>query len=194
MRSLVLLLCMGWLAGCALRPAAPVTGQADRDHEASLARLHTWSVDGKLAIRAPGNSQTARLQWAQDGAAYDIHLSGPAGLKATRIQGQPGRVRFEQGSRQESAGSAEALAQRLLGWPLPAGGLVYWLRGLPDPGLPVARAEYGEGGMLLALSQAGWEIRFSGYAPVNGIYLPGQLEARHGDYRVTLVVKRWVLP
>lgn len=193
MRRLAILgLALALLAGCATAPAVR-TGQAEAQR-ARVEALQAWSVDGKLAVRTATDAQTAQFAWRQDGEAFDIRLSGPAGLKATRIYGMPGGVVFEQGSRRERAGSAEGLSRRLVGWPLPVDGLVYWMRGLPDPGAAIEQAEYGADGLLAGLAQSGWEVRFAGYQPVDGLQLPARLEARHGDVRVTLVVKRWVLP
>jgi outer membrane lipoprotein LolB len=190
----LLLLAIAWLAGCALQPPVTIRGEADPALQAQLAGVERWQLDGKLAVRTPQQSESARVQWAQDGDSFDIRLSGPAGLKATRIYGMPGGVRFEQGERRESAGSAEALSERLIGWPLPAAGLTYWLRGLPARDVPPQAASYTEQGWLAELEQAGWQLHFSQHQPVGNVVLPGRIEAARGDVRITVIIKQWTLP
>lgn len=190
----LLLLALLWLAGCAVQPPAVIRGEADTALQARLTAVERWQLDGKLAVRTPQQAESARVQWSQDGDSFDIRLSGPAGLKATRIYGMPGGVRFEQGDRHESAGSAEALSGRLIGWPLPAAGLTYWLRGLPARDVPPQAASYTEQGWLAELEQSGWQLRFSQHQPVGGVVLPGRIEAARGDVRITVIIKQWTLP
>lgn len=191
-----LVLCL-WLlvglAGCNLQPT-PTNGAPDRVLEQRLTDIARWQIDGKLAVRTPGQAESARLQWQQDGDSFDIHLSGPAGLKATHFYGMPGGVRFEQGDRRESAGSVEAMSARLIGWPLPARQLTWWLRGLPAPGSRAQSLDYAAGGWLTALEQDDWLIRFSDHHTVQGIRLPGRIDASRADTTITLIIKQWQLP
>lgn len=183
-----------WLGGCALTPPKPVvTGNPDPVLQRQLAALQHWSMEGKLAIRTPDDSHSARIQWQQQGEGFDIHLSGPAGLKPTRIYGMPGGVVFEQGDRTERAGSAEALSEKLIGWPLPASELNFWLLGLPSSQLPVHTALYTDDGHLSELQQAGWVIHFSQYSQQGQLSLPGRIEAVRGNLAITLLAKQWTI-
>lgn len=193
-RTVLLSCLLLWLAGCALQPPVDVSGEPDRALQDRLTAIGHWQLDGKLAVRTPQQSESARVQWQQDGEGFDIRLSGPAGLKATRIYGMPGGVRFEQGDRRESAGSAEVLSERLIGWPLPAAGMTYWLRGLPAAGERPRAILYSAEGRLAQLEQEDWTIRFSDYRSAGDVVLPGRIEAVRGDVRITLVIKQWTLP
>ena len=193
-RAFCLLLIGIALAGCAT--VAPVTtqGKPDAALQQKLAALQHWNINGKLAVRSTAASESARIQWQQNGVRFDIHLSGPAGLKATRIHGTPNDVRFEQGEQTLHANSIEELSQQLIGWPLPADKLTWWLRGLPAPDSTPQRTSYAPEGWLAALSQDGWNIHFSEpQQPRSDITLPSRIEATRDDTRITLIIKTWQL-
>lgn len=188
-----LLICL-WLSGCTLAPTGTVSGAPDRTLQTQLESINGWQIEGKLAVRSAQASDSARLQWKQEGEAFDIHLSGPAGLKATHIYGMPGGVIFEQGEHTERAGSAETLSQKLIGWRLPTTELTFWLRGLPSVQHPAKSLHYTPEGWLAQLEQEGWKIHFSEYRHIDHLVLPGRIEAVRGDTRITLIIKQWKLP
>ncbi len=188
-----LLILLALITGCAVHLPATIHGTPDRALQARLATISHWQLEGKLAVRSPQQSESARVQWLQDADSFDIHLSGPAGLKATHIYGMPGGVRFEQGERRESAGSAEVLSERLIGWPLPATEMTWWLRGLPAGNHPPDAIRYDTEGWLAELEQGDWTIHFSDYRMVDGTALPGRIEAVRDDVKITLVIKQWTI-
>ncbi len=196
-QSALLLLVVLGIGGCSLSPpAAQQRGQANPLMQKRLHALKNWDIDGKLAVRTNHDSQSARLQWQQTGERFDIHLSGPAGLHASRIYGEPGDVVFERGEQKEHATTAAALSEKLIGWPLPTVELRYWLRGLPAPNLTVTQAAYLPNGNLTQLQQNGWSIQFSAYQHFENkergvLLLPGRIEAKHGNMRIILLIKHW---
>ena len=197
-RSVCLLLLSGllsgWLTGCTAVAPIDTHGKPDRALQQHLTALQHWNISGKLAVRSPNASESARMQWQQHGTRFDIHLSGPAGLKATRIHGTPDDVNFEQGEQQLHADSVAAVSQQLMGWSLPADKLVWWLRGLPAPDSRAQSMGYTNDGWLTTLTQDGWQIRFSDpQQPRPNVTLPGRIEANHGDTRITLIIKTWQL-
>jgi outer membrane lipoprotein LolB len=180
-----------WLAGCATQQPADVSGSPDLALAKRLAAVNHWQFSGKLAVRTPEQSESAQISWKQDDKRFDIRLSGPAGLKATHIYGLPGDVDFEQGDHHASADSVEALSEQLIGWPLPADELTWWLRGIPAASARVQSAAYTAEGWLTYLEQDGWTIHFSGHQPVNSLMLPGRIEAVRGNAKIILVIKEW---
>ncbi|HQQ63058.1 MAG TPA: lipoprotein insertase outer membrane protein LolB [Pseudomonadales bacterium] len=193
-RQLTTLAALLWLSACTHLQPTSVIGTPDHALQARLAAIHSWNVEGKLAVRTAQSSDSARLQWKQDDTAFDIHLSGPAGLKATHIYGMPGGVVFEQGGKTEQAGSAETLSEKLIGWPLPTTELTSWLLGLPAGNSQIKYISYTPDGLLSQLTQGKWQIHFSDYQPARDVMLPGKIEAERGDTRITLVIKQWKRP
>ncbi|HSC75987.1 MAG TPA: lipoprotein insertase outer membrane protein LolB [Pseudomonadales bacterium] len=174
-----------------MQPPADVSGSPDPALEKRLAAVNHWQLSGKLAVRTPEQSESAQISWQQDNKRFDIHLSGPAGLKATRIYGLPGDVNFEQGDRSTSADSVEALSEQLVGWPLPADNLTWWVRGIPAANSKVQSVVYTAEGWMAALVQDGWTIHFSNHQAVGSLMLPGRIEAVRGDTKIILVIKEW---
>ncbi|MEZ5539144.1 MAG: lipoprotein insertase outer membrane protein LolB [Pseudomonadales bacterium] len=193
MHFLLLLLLSALLTGCVTKPMA-TNGKPDLALQQRLTEIQRWDASGKLAVRSTNNSESARLQWLQNGEQFDIQLSGPAGLKATRIHGTPNDVNFEQGEQRVHAASVEELSQQLIGWPLPAAQLTWWLRGLPAPKPSPQKASYAAEGWLAELEQDGWTIHFSDpQQPAPRITLPGRIDATRGELRITLIIKTWQL-
>ena len=196
-RLITALLLLLWMSGCAVWPAATApdlshdNGSPDLQLQQKLRNAQHWMLEGKLAIRAADDSHSARIQWQQQGTGFDIRLSGPAGLKATHIYGAPGGVAFEQGDHTERAGTAEALSQKLIGWPLPAEQLSDWILGLPSHLNTTERARYTAEGLLAELQQDGWHIVFSQYTRYGEWDLPGRIEAKRDELLIILLVKRW---
>jgi outer membrane lipoprotein LolB len=196
-RLITAFLLLLWLSGCAVWPAATTpdysqgNGSPDLQLQQKLRNAKHWALEGKLAIRTTDQSHSARIQWQQQGTGFDIHLSGPAGLKATHIYGMPGGVVFEQGDHTEQAGTAEALSQKLIGWPLPAEQLSDWILGLPSHLNTVERARYTPEGWLAELQQDGWHIVFNQYTRYGEWDLPGRIEAKRDDLLIILLAKRW---
>lgn len=194
LRCFCLLLALGWLAGCAVQPPLDISGTPDLALQKQLATTHQWHFTGKLAVRTPQQSESAQVLWQQDGNSYDIRLAGPAGLKATHIYGKPGDANFEQGDHLANADSVEALSEQLVGWPLPAAELTWWLRGIPANSEQIQSAGYTAEGWLSSLVQDGWTIHFSNHQPVGHLVLPGRIEAARDDVRIILVIKEWQVP
>lgn len=193
-RCFCLLLTLGWLAGCAIQPAVEISGKPDLALQEQLTAATRWQFSGKLAVRTAEQSESAQVLWLQDGNHFDIHLSGPAGLKATHIYGTQGDANFEQGDRLASADSVEALSEQLVGWPLPATELTWWLRGLPATNARSRSVSYTTEGWLSYLAQDGWAIHFSNQQRVGHLVLPGRIEATRGEVKIILVIKEWQVP
>jgi outer membrane lipoprotein LolB len=190
-RCFCVLVTIVWLAGCATRQPVDISGTPDLALQKRLAAVDRWQFAGKLAVRTTGQSESAHIIWQQDGKGFDIRLSGPAGLKATHIYGMPGDANVEQGDRHASAESVEALSEQLVGWPLPADELTWWLRGMPASSQPVQSVGYTPEGWMAYLVQDGWTIQLGDHQHISGLVMPGRIEAVRGDIKIILVIKEW---
>jgi outer membrane lipoprotein LolB len=88
------------------------------------------------------------------------------------------------------ADAARAELERRIGFEPPIGSLRYWVLGVPDPASPAAE-ELDAEARLARLEQNGWQIEYTGYAAVDGRWLPQRLTLRRDDVRVRLLVERW---
>ena len=184
------------LAGCAgLGPKEAVQGQgtpqAWRDHKTQTALVDGWEITGKVGIRAPSDSGSGTLYWLQRQGYYDIRLSGPLGRGAARLTGHAGDATLEVANQGRfQAASPEDLLEQQLGWRLPVGNLVYWVRGLPAPegkSTVVLDAD----SHLARLEQAGWTIEYTRYSQQGNYWLPERMKLHGQDLDVTLVIKDW---
>jgi len=187
------------LAACASQPAPQQTIANWDSHQRSLARLKTWNLDGKLAIRSTDPQgkafrQSANLNWQQRPDQYTLHLSGPFGQGSTVIKGDKQGVSLAQaGQSTLRAATAEALLKQTLGYSLPIDALYYWVRGIPSPIAAHDQLSKSENGSLASLQQLGWQLSFSRYTKLEQWPLPGKIIARKGPVQITLIIKQWKL-
>lgn len=204
-RILAALACAGLLAACATRPpeappppALDAAGQARAEamqaarHEA-LAAVSSWSLEGRAAITRAGKGGSGRIEWRQDGAAFEVVLAAPVTRQSWRLSVGPGGATLdglEGGPR--SGRDGQALLLEATGLDVPVGALGAWLRGLPadEAAHGPARLQYGADLLPARLEQAGWRVDYRGWAPAGagGAALPQRLDARRGDASVRLVV------
>ncbi|MDY6798258.1 MAG: lipoprotein insertase outer membrane protein LolB [Pseudomonadota bacterium] len=190
------------LAGCASLRVEPLPeGLTDQPPEGwarrqqQVAQLTHWDLSGKIAVRQPSDSGSGVINhWKQRGDYYDLSLASAfLGMGATRLKGVPGymQLTLSDGETYQSA-DPEALLKAATGWELPLNGLIWWVRGLPEPGYDF-RLLFDEQGRLASIRQHGWDIRYDRWHNFMDSYprLPARITALKGERRVRLVITRW---
>ena len=196
LRNCCALLLVTLLAGCAgLGPQEAMQGQGTaqgwRAHKTEVAAIDGWEISGKVGIRAPNDSGSGTLYWLQRQDYYDIRLSGPLGRGAARLTGHPGDASLEVANQgRYQAATPEDLLQQQLGWRLPVGNLVYWVRGLPAPEGKSSLTLDGDS-RLARLEQDGWTVEYTRYSQQGAYWLPERMKVHGQDLDVTLVIKDW---
>lgn len=190
---LTLVLMLGACSNLHQRETLEFGGDASawQTHRKAVTPLDSWTLQGKLGVRAPTESGSGTVLWLHQQEQYDIRLSGPLGRGATRIQGNDHGVTLDiAGQPPVSASSAEALLEQQVGWRLPVEHLLWWVRGLPAPGSP-SRLQLNPDSQLARLAQAGWTVEYSRYQQIDGVQLPQRLQLSGYDMLLTLVITRW---
>jgi outer membrane lipoprotein LolB len=186
------LVALALLAGCAT-PVETATHPAWPARQRTLVALRDWSVNGRLAVTTAQEGWHVSLYWVQQGPVYSIDLIGPLGQGRVRIQGDARGVSLRTADGQlQRATDADELLARAVGVRIPLNGLLYWVRGVPDPGQPGALA-LDEQGRLSRLEQGGWRIEYLDYMPVAALELPRRIRATQGEIKVQIVVNDWSL-
>lgn len=193
--------CVALLAGCAARPArdalppiagTPETHQAHR--EAALARDLQWALQGRVALSNGRDGGSGRIDWQQDGAAYEVSLSAPITRQSWRLSGDGQRARLEglEGGTREGVDPV-GLLREATRWEIPVTALSSWVRGLrAGSAHGSAAVAYGADGRLVRIEQDGWTIDYSGWeAGSAGVEVPNRLNARRGEASVRLVIDQW---
>ncbi|MFK7829124.1 MAG: lipoprotein insertase outer membrane protein LolB [Congregibacter sp.] len=160
-----------------------------------LSNWSEWRVRGKVAYRIPEDAGSANLHWSQLEDASTLRLSGPLGAASTRItnEGALLRVRRDGIERLYPADAAPWLpGKRLL--PVPIQSVHYWLRGVPDPDIPIDQLEHDDA-LAIAITQAGWQIKYLEYRIYKGTSMPLrlQLTAPDSELMLTVVLRAWEL-
>jgi outer membrane lipoprotein LolB len=203
MRGLLLAaLAAGVLAACAttvprapLPPAereAAVARQASR--EEALAQQPDWSLQGRVALSNGQRGGSGRIDWRQDGAAFQVALSAPITRQSWRIEGDAGSARLQGldgGPR--SGPDAARLLREATGWDIPVQALASWVRGARAARGGPARLQFSADGRLAGLQQDGWTLDYGDWRPsaVPGLELPMRISAQRDSARVRLVVDEW---
>jgi outer membrane lipoprotein LolB len=112
---------------------------------------------GRLAVtvaaQAGSPARSASTQFELHGGAERgrLILTSPLGTTLARASWQPGTAEADTGRGVERHANLDALAQSLLGEPLPLAALVEWLHGRPWGGAPHTAVPGG-------FAQLGWDI------------------------------------
>lgn len=191
------LLFLALLSGCATTPQLPLAEQ-DRlwqQHRLSLAQETNWALSARISGNSEDDGWSGKLTWQQTGENYRIHFQAPFGQGAAQLLGEPGYVEMRAADGQVfAAADAESLLYQQLGWRLPLAGLRYWVLGLPMPEsepVPESVLAFDGVGRLARITQAQWQIRYSGYRQVGGLALPKKMYLENASLNVRLVIDRW---
>lgn len=161
------------------------------ERKQQLEQLHSWDIQGAIAIHSSTDSGSATIHWQQTQQNYALALLGPLGSNAVQIYGKPGLVTLQTAQgKQSSASNPEQLLYSQVGWKLPVSSLHYWIRGLPVPGEP-AQSRFDSYHRLNTLSQQQWEIHFNQYSVFHGLELPTRIVLVHPQLNIKIVIYRW---
>ena len=128
-----------------------------------------------MAVKAGRRHETATIYWRRRGPSSRIDLFGAFGVGRVRISEDPqGAVLVKDKVDSIKGQSADEVLYRTLGWHVPFKQMGYWLRGLPEPELPVTIIldKYGR---LDKLIQSGWQVSFLQYRIYGDLELPRKL-------------------
>ena len=186
------------LGACTTQPPRealpPVAGPAEAHQAARAARLAAspeWSLSGRIAVSSAGQGGSGRIEWRQDGGDYAATLSAPVTRQSWRVSGGPGGASIEGLSGGPRQGpDASALVFEATHWRVPVDRLDDWLLGLAGRDDVV---HFGSDGRLDRIDGEGWVVSYADWCAVDGVELPGRVEAVQGESRVRLVVDGWTL-
>lgn len=191
-RLLVGLLVLALLGGCVQQPRQVPTDW--QTHLTAVSAQTHWDLQGKIGLRAPGRSGSAFLSWNQTPENYRLVLSGALGLGRLVLDGDASGVTWQDkdGTTRHHP-DASVLIAKAWGWAVPVNALRYWVRGIPDPSLPVDD-QVLEQGLSTRFRQSGWTVAPENYSDVGGISLPGRVRLNGETAAITVSISRWTLP
>ncbi|MBV8680037.1 MAG: outer membrane lipoprotein LolB [Aquitalea sp.] len=166
------------LAGCAsemqFRPTAVTATTQDKP----------FNVSGRIAVNMDGKGSVGQFDWNHSPERDQLSVNSPLGTTVAQLQRDASGVSLQADGKRWQAADVEALTSDVLGWTLPLGNLVWWIRGLPAPGTPYQLAADG------SLEQQGWTIRFISDADAPGPY-PKRVEMQRDKLSLRLLPQSW---
>lgn len=181
------------LAGCQtpLVPGGAPNRAAWQTRLVQLARLDDWELEGRIGVVSRRRGGSASLTWREDGNRMSLTFSGPFGVGAVRLWGDPGQMHIRNSKGREwFTDNPQAALEQSLGWPVPLASLRYWVTGQPAPNLPY-RLTVGSRGLLSQLEQEGWTVRYEAYGRSGDLLMPIRLAATRPGGSIKLIVSRW---
>ena len=180
------------LSGCATQPPVSQSDKTEQwlQHQARINTIRDWTLTGRIAIQLEKDGGSASLYWKQAGGDYFLRFIAPFGRGTYELSGNEQGVSLRTNdNRILSARDPESLLQQNLGWHVPISGLVYWIRGLSQPGAGVLSLD--EKGRLEELAQSGWQVNYQHYVTIKGVDMPGKLSLENEQLKVRLLIKEW---
>ncbi len=192
-RLLFWLVLIALLAGCALRPSAPIDGfrQVSAERWMATDAPVAWQMRARAALALGDDGGTASLIWQQTDSGYRIDLRGALGAGSWRLQGDAaGVVLTTAAGERYAAQNARMLLRQVSGYDLPVDYLRYWLLGQPVPQLQ-GRVFVDQQDRLRRIEQGRWQIQLDHYQIHAGFRLPGRVTASGQDAQLTLLIRDW---
>lgn len=134
------------IAGCATPPPRPPPDLAGR------LVVHVEAQPG-----GPARSMSTQFELRGDAQVGELVLTTPLGSTAAQAHWRSGSAELVTSDGTRSFSDLDALAQELLGEPLPLAALIDWLRGRPWLGAPSLPVEAG-------FEQLGWRVDLARFA------------------------------
>jgi outer membrane lipoprotein LolB len=153
--------------------------QAWQQHAIRLANIESWSLSGRVAVRADGKGWQAGMRWKKSGERQEVTLTGPFGGGVILLTENPsGFILRDNRGDEYFDTDAERLLELVTGWRLPVNGLTYWVQGRAAPDAP-STIELDGQGRAQTLAQHGWQISYLKYVEHDGLSLPGRMLLKH---------------
>jgi len=192
----LIVLSIALLTSCTtLPPAPPAVKQSWKTRQSGLAQVQSWQLSGKIAVITAQDSGSATVDWMQNRQQFVISLFGPLGMSGLKLSGQPGAVTLKTSDGKTfSASTPEELLQQQWGWRLPVSYLLYWVRGLPVPGIP-QHSTFDTYQRLSLLDQSDWHIQYTSYTThrlgQHLIELPDRISINSANFKTKIVIYDW---
>ena len=198
LRAFAIIVFASLVSACATQPAKPalpaLVGAPEANQAAratALAAFPGWSMTGRIAVTNGQQGGSGRIEWKQAGVRYAVTLSAPVTRQSWRVTGDVDGATIEGLSGGPRSGpDASALVFDATHWRVPVNALGDWLLGLQRNGDTV---HFGGDGRADRIEGEGWVVSYADWRAVQGVELPGRIEAMQGAAKVRLVVDDWTL-
>ena len=164
--------------------------QAPKNLAKQLKALKNWQALGALSVQSQQHVGIGDFSIHVSPQAWEVHLQSNLNLVSFTMGNHAQGIWYTGADGKTAyADSMRALMLSQFGFAIPFKTMLYWLKGLPAPGL--AAPSYNDYGQLQTLDQMGWSLSYDHYALYGGVPLPGIIKVRgHGEF-LKIVIKKW---
>jgi outer membrane lipoprotein LolB len=181
-------------SSCAMQTPVPDIHKAAvwETRKLELEQLQSWMLKARIAIQLDKEGGSASMNWSQTGAEYLIRIIPPFGRGTFELDGDNDGVTMRTADEQLfNATDPETLLQTQLGWQVPVTGLIYWIRGIPEPSSKITKMVLDNEARLQHLSQNQWDVSYTDYIQSGDLILPRKMSMQNGNLKVKLLIKKW---
>ncbi|WP_455220530.1 lipoprotein insertase outer membrane protein LolB [Kaarinaea lacus] len=167
---------------------------AIEQREAQLASVNNWELDGRISLVTDDEAWSGQLYWQQGTTSdYFIQFNAPSGQGAMQLLGSNDGVELRLANGKSfNAKDAATLLRQETTWDIPIDGLWFWIRGLPDPQLPV-KVTLDAQGSIQDMRQNGWHVQYERYQQYGSMSFPRKIVIQHEDIKIRLIVTQWTI-
>ena len=160
-----------------------------------FARMASWNMDGKVAMRYKTDNWSFGVNWAQKGKNSVINIKNPFTGATVALLTQNNKkvtLKASDGKTYQDT-NAERLLKKQANIELPLEGLVYWARGTTAPQYPKGNVVLDAMGRPKQITQANWVIKYKRYKGNAYNSLPKKiiLTRKKDAVYVNMVAKKW---
>lgn len=159
-------------AGCVSQPSALLT---------------PYVVSGKAVVQSAQGDQRLNFRWRQTQDEYQITVWGALGVGRLQLAGTQQSLLVTSG-RDSVSGPARAMMVQHLGWSVPLEAMGSWLLGEPATSLPQGQIRTDDQGRITQLQQAGWQVEFSRFELLDGVWRPRRLDITAAQMTMGMVL------
>ncbi|MBU2978875.1 lipoprotein insertase outer membrane protein LolB [Alteromonas sp. C1M14] len=178
-----------WLSACTTLPDGPQQAVDLPIQLAKLNDINQWQIKGKMAIRQGKKAVSANMNWKTNQADFKFRLTNLLGITLVNMDYSQGLAVLEADDKTYEHSDPSALIYEVTNWDIPVHKLLSWIKGLP---LKDDVYQLNDKQLLASLSPncetcSSWQVSYSQYGNVEGIWLPYQLTLRQTDKDNTMI-------
>ena len=161
----------------------------------TVTAIRTWSMDGRIGVKAKDQAWQANLVWEHDPQQDRLRISGPLNQGLVSVIVQKDLIYINEGNGvSELSKDPDAALRKKLGFAVPLGSLRYWIMGVPDPDRSSSPLGYSTvAADAEGFLQSGWTVQPDKMANVNGWMLPRTLNVQGAGVKLKILADNWMI-
>lgn len=190
------------LSACSTLPDGPQRAVDLPAQLRVLAKVDSWRLRGKMAIRNQQEAVSATIIWKTDGNNFHFRLTNLLGITLADLDVDERGASLTSDGETITDSDAERLVQSVTGLSIPLNDLLTWIKGLPQSN---DRYSLNDKGLVSALWPAcdtcnGWQVKYDNFGQntynQQTLWLPHNIlltRAQQPDVLIKIRISQWTL-